>query len=97
MSYLGFALFGLAVISLGVFISSLSAHPLRAGLVTAICLIILWMTDSILPNVANPALHSAALRLFAVWAAGGVSIWLSAPLFHLIYAVLRGGLCPVYL
>ena len=66
VSYLGFALFGLAVISLGVFISSLSAHPLRAGLVTAICLIILWMTDSILPNVANPALHSL-LSVFSLF------------------------------
>jgi ABC-2 type transport system permease protein len=66
LGYLGFALFGLSVITLGVFISSLSEHPIRAGIVTIISLLILWMEDNILPNISNPTLHGL-LSVFSLF------------------------------
>ena len=57
LSYLGFGLLGLSIIAIGLFFSSLSSHPLRAGLVTIGALLILWMFDNVLPNLTDSSLY----------------------------------------
>ncbi len=64
--YIGLLLFGMAVLSFGLFVSSLSHHPVRAYFVTITGLLVFWMTGNILPNIENSTLRSMffAISLF---------------------------------
>ena len=64
--YIGFLLFGMALLSFGIFVSSLSRHPVRAALVTVAGLLVFWMVGNALPNIENSALLEilSAISLF---------------------------------
>ncbi|MBQ9942069.1 MAG: ABC transporter permease subunit [Christensenellaceae bacterium] len=63
---LGLFLFGMAALALGVFISSLTAHPFRCLTLNLLVLLVLWLLFGVLPHVGNPILNSI-LSVFSLF------------------------------
>ena len=56
VGYLGILLMGSAFISVGIFISSLSANQLTAAVATMGILLLFWMLDMLITRIANPVI-----------------------------------------
>lgn len=57
LMYIGQVLFGMVIIAFGIFLSTMSSHPSRAGIVTIAAILLWWMLSNILPNVQNKVLQ----------------------------------------
>lgn len=57
LMYFGQLLFGAVIIAFGIFLSSMSSHPSRAGIVTIAAILLWWMLSNILPNIQNKVLQ----------------------------------------
>lgn len=66
LMYLGLCLFGCVIIAFGIFLSSMSSHPLRAGIVTIAGIMAFWMLATVLSNIENTALREL-LAMFSVY------------------------------
>ena len=66
LGYLGITLLGGTFIAIGLFVSSLTENQLTAAVSTMGILLLLWLLDSILPQISNPALNTvvAAFSLY---------------------------------
>jgi ABC-2 type transport system permease protein len=60
LGYCGIALLGSAFISVGLLISALTENQLTAAVATMGLLLLLWLLDSILPQITNPMLNAIA-------------------------------------
>ena len=58
LMYIGQVLFGMVIIAFGIFLSAMSSHPSRAGIVTIAVVLLWWMLSNILPNIQNTVLQS---------------------------------------
>ena len=54
IAYLGLFLYGLAIIAIGLFISTLTENQIIAGIVTFGTLMVLWMVDVVAQNAESP-------------------------------------------
>ncbi len=58
LGYFGIILLGGAFIAIGLFVSSLTENQLTAAVATMGILLLLWMLDGILPQIADPTLST---------------------------------------
>lgn len=66
LMYLGFCLFGMALIAFGLFISTLTSRPYRAGAVSVAGILGFWLLGNVIPNVENTSV-SAVLSAFSLF------------------------------
>lgn len=66
LMYLGFSLFGMALIAFGMFVSTLTSRPYRAGAVSVAGILSFWLLGNVIPNVENASV-SAVLSAFSLF------------------------------